>query len=231
MKLLAIVLGIAAAVGFGYGRWTQHQLDATRVALRDTTVAIANVRAAADSSVRTIQQAADQTVAVATRLAYQGRVDLKDSLATLGVAHAALIIEADSLRIMRAGAPAVLDTVAQLVRAADTLEARDSLGVTASAVVEISLAPSRPPPRWRWHVVRHEVAYQLDLSCRGTQAAAAFTGPAFAPVVIDSVIQDDEICVPTPAAAGWRPIRVDVPDLFDLVLLAAAYALGKSGVP
>ena len=223
---VVVIAAIAIAIG-GTLMWAQSM----RRALRDQDVVHANALAAKDVETVRLVTVRDSQVAVTRRLAYQGAVelraaraayaDLQDTVDVMGVSLAQLKIRGDSLEVVIAGHDAEVDTLGTIT-AEGELDARDSLGVSVRASVEIP--PTLESPIWRWSVAREPLSLSLGLQCEGTLAAAYVTGPAWASLVLDSVVQRDEICNPIPSS--WRPFEIKVPSIPVIIvtLLAGMFA-------
>ncbi len=221
--IVATIIVAFVAVG-GALAWAQSM----RLQLRNKEVAHANALAAKDTAIVRLVAAGDSQVAVTRRLAYQGEVDLqdarvafgdllRDTVAVLGVSLAQFRIRGDSLEQVIEGMDAEVDT-AGTITVVGNLDATDSLGISVKARVEI---PSTLiSPLWMWNVTRAPLPLSVGLQCEGTRAVAYVTGPLWALIALDSVVQDDEICNPLPS--GWKPFRIEVPS----VPVAAGLVLG-----
>ncbi len=201
-----IVLGVGVAFAARY-------VNGLRNDRRDADIAAANERAAKDSTVRTIRREADSSVAVATRLAFQGELHLRevfgDSLTTLVTAISKLTIEGDSLRASVEGPAAVEDSAGVRVVQGE-FDARKSLGVHVHA--DVIVPPPPKPVLWMWDVRREPLQLELALTCEGPQAVAQLAGPPWATLTLDSVVQTPDMCNP-PVPVIWNPFAFDLPSV------------------
>ena len=231
-RILLITTIVVALLGIGTA-WA-WALSMGRE-LRDKEVAYANSLAARDTAiVRIIAAAGDSQVAVTRRLAYQGEVDLQmareafdteinDSVEVWATSLAQFRIRGDSLERELIGRDAEVDT-AGTITVVGELDAMDSLGMSVSASVEIP--PTLVSPLWRWNVARAPLTLSVGLRCEGTLAVAYVTGPPWATIAVDSVVQDATICNPIPS--GWRPFEIRMPSVPALVTLLTAGAVLES---
>ncbi len=215
IAIVATIIVAFVAVGSALA-WAQSM----RHQLRNKEVAHANALAAKDTAiVKIIRTAGDSQVAVTRRLAYQGEVDLRaaraafdaeinDSVETWATSLTQLRIRGDSLEQVIEGLDAEVDTVGTIT-VVGNLDATDSLGISVEASVEI---PSTLiSPLWRWNVSRVPLPLSVGIQCEGARAVAYVTGPPWASIAMDSVVQDDELCNPLPS--GWRPFELKMPSV------------------
>lgn len=214
-----------AMAGVVFGLVAEIRRRASENELRETRIAAANHAAALDEGQRYIARLLGEQVAVFQRRAYQQEIRAElaqDSLEERATAIAQLTIEADSLRrIITRTASA--DTMGVIVTA-DTLDAADTLGVTAAASVELTPDPVVPllyAARWTWELRRAAIPMRLELTCREHEAIARVSGPTWAPIVLDSVAQEPVHC--NPPQPAWQPFTLKAPSVTQAAVIVAMW--------
>ncbi len=203
------------------------RLQAAQNDIRDFKIQHANDLAALDSTVRVIRVDGDSQLAVARRLAFQTAVEVRgvfqDSIKRIGTAMAKIVIERDSLHLIVADT-AIRDSLGTLI-VADSVDQMDSLGVAVATTVRIdtSLAAT-----WDYRIYRAALPLEVLLTCEGDMAVAQVAGPVWAAVVIDSVAQDPDICIPAPQFQ-WKPLSLSPPSMpWAIGLLVLGVVLGRA---
>jgi hypothetical protein len=214
------VLGLVTISGLILsGVYVSSRWRAAASEMRELRITLANDSAAADASKLEIKREGDSALAVARRVAFQAEVGLReafrDSVERIAHAAAQFRIEADSLRTTLKGERAERDS-AGTITVTGAIDATDSLGVVVGARVTIPADLARP--LWDWRIRRASIALALALSCEQDLAVAQLAGPPWARLVIDSVVQEPELCIPQPDL-GWDPFRLEVPSLPVIILL------------
>ncbi len=187
----------------------------------------ANDSAALDSTVRVIRQDGDNQLAIARRLAFQTAVEVRevfqDSIKRIGTAMAQIRIERDSLHLVVADT-AIRDSLGTLI-VADSVDRMDSLGVAVATTVRIQTDLAAT---WDYRIYRAALPLEVLLTCEGDLAVAQVAGPVWAVVVIDSVAQDPDICIPAPQFQ-WKPLSLSPPSMpWAIVLLAVGVIVGRA---
>ena len=223
-KILVGTVLLLLLAGAVMGALWQHE----RGSHRKSILRLENERAATDVTHRELVRLKDGQVRVATRLAFQRKVNLDSALAKVTwaeglTAHARAQVKllSDSLQATTLGT-AEVDEVSGTVTAHGELDAADSLGVTVAADVEVQLDP--PASIWDWNVVRSPLAFSLTLGCQGTAATAALVGPPWAQFDLTEVEQDPALCNPIPRTS-WQPFKLRVPSFLEVILLMGTGAV------
>lgn len=206
-----IVIGILLIAGIATGMYGNSKarrfagvLDSLRlqrandIALRDSTI----TRLAFD-----VVRA--ESVAVAERVAFQDQVEItdvfRDSLNRVAVSAGQLRIRGDSLE-------REVESLAErdVSGAITTRGEIDTIGVDIHATVTV-----HPDLRaiWLWNVKREPIPLDFLFSCTGDLARFQISGPAWADIAIDSVVQDPTICITPTQVRSWNPFRIQVPSL------------------
>ena len=228
MKLgtgLAAALGAALLVGLGV---QTCRLQQARAAAYDADTSRTNAAARAEATIRRLVTVHGQQLAVAERGVVQERLRADNVTTQLAGAEDELtttraqisLLGAELSRLRSSGTTlAGPDSAGRRdLSIVDSLDARDSLGITATARVTVPRLPLpadyvAPRATWDWTLRRETAHVTLELLCRTDSRTAHIraVGPPWLPLDFTDVRQDERICAPPPAR--WDPFRLALPSL------------------